>query len=321
MSRISIPKNICLRCTTLLNTSLVQNTRHFSALSGVRNCKEDFRGPISKGDSGLIQQTRVGAIGGEPGRPPLPLMTSRKLEFPNKFLAPKQAWLESLGTLEDEKLGIIDLHPDVFGTYPRIDILHQNVQWQLNYKKISYDKVKSRAEMPGGGRKPWPQKKTGKARASSIRSPIFMKGGRATGPRGPTSYFYMLPTSIRALGLRVALSVKFAQNDLHIVDSLQIPNNRKKYMEDLVDTRFWGFSVLFVDDTDTMPENITFALLQKPEFNLMPVAGLNVYSILKHETLVLTLSAVEKLEKMLLHQMHKPDIDKKFTYMNRHNFT
>ncbi|KAJ8308514.1 hypothetical protein KUTeg_013388 [Tegillarca granosa] len=219
MSRISLSKNICLRCRTILNTSLVQITRQFSALSEVKNAKE-----VNK------------------GRPPLPMMTSRKLQFPNKYLVPKQAWLESLATLENEKLGILDLHPDV------IDILHKNVQWQLKYGKISYEKVLSRAEMPGGGRKPWPQKKTGRPPASSIRSPLFVKGGRAKGPRGPESFFYMLPTSVRALGLRVALSVKYAQNDLHIVDSLDIPTNRKKYLEDLVDIRFWGFSVLFVDE-------------------------------------------------------------------------
>lgn len=315
MSRISLSKNICLRCRTILNTSLVQITRQFSALSEVKNAKEGF------GDAQLSGETKIGGTDVNKGRPPLPMMTSRKLQFPNKYLVPKQAWLESLATLENEKLGILDLHPDVFGTYPRIDILHKNVQWQLKYGKISYEKVLSRAEMPGGGRKPWPQKKTGRPPASSIRSPLFVKGGRAKGPRGPESFFYMLPTSVRALGLRVALSVKYAQNDLHIVDSLDIPTNRKKYLEDLVDIRFWGFSVLFVDDTHFMPENISLAVMEKPEFNLMPVYGLNVYSILKHETLVLTVKAVEKLEKKLLYQMHKPDNDRKFSYIDRHYFT
>ncbi|KAK3580874.1 hypothetical protein CHS0354_032936 [Potamilus streckersoni] len=249
-------------------------------------------------------------------RPSIPLITKREIEFPNRYREPKQAWLESLDTLQDEKLGLVDLHPDIFGTYPRIDILHANILWQRWYKKIDYAFVRSRAEMPGGGRKPRPQKKTGLKRQGSIRSPLWRGGGAAFGPRGPQSFYYMLPMSIRTLGLRVALSVKYAQNDLHIVNSLDIPSDDPKFIEDLIDTRFWGFSALFVDDIDIMPRNISLALKELPQFNLMPVYGLNVYSMLKHETLVLTLAAVEKLEKKLLAQMHKPEND--VAYKKRH---
>ncbi|XP_064603100.1 large ribosomal subunit protein uL4m-like [Liolophura sinensis] len=243
----------------------------------------------------------------------VPIITSRKVEFPDRYRPNKVAWLESLNTAEEEKLGLVDLHPDVFATFPRIDVLHQNVTWQSLYKKIDYKRVPTRAEMRGGGRKPWPQKGTGRARHGSIRSPIFKKGGAAHGPRGPKSYFYMLAKTTRALGLRVALSVKLAQGDLHIVDSFDIPSDQPEYMESLAESRKWGVSVLFIDDTDIMPRNISLSLNKIPSFNLMPVYGLNVYSMLKHESLVLTLAAVEKIENRLLYLMHSSAADRKYT--------
>ncbi|KAL4216956.1 54S ribosomal protein L4 mitochondrial [Mactra antiquata] len=239
-------------------------------------------------------------------RPPLPIMTSRKIEFPNPYIAPKQAWLENLDTVNSEKLGIVDLHPDIFGVAPRIDMLHRNVKWQQLYKYINYDWEPTRAEVRGGGRKMWPQKKTGRHRAGSNRAPQWRGGGKAMAERGPYSKYYMLSEADRINGLCIALSVKYAQNDLHIVDSLEIPTDESEYLEELIDTRYWGFSALFVDDTDIMPENIALAASDIGQFNLMPVYGLNVYSILKHNTLVLTLAAVDKIEKKLLERLHSP---------------
>jgi len=102
--------------------------------------------------------------------------------------------------------------------------------------------------MPGGGRKPWPQKGTGRARHGSIRSPLFYGGGQAHGPRGPKSYFFMLPFYARVKGLYSTLSVKLAQDDLKIVDSLEIPSKDPKFLERLAEERHWGMSVLFVDE-------------------------------------------------------------------------
>uniref|UniRef100_A0A0B6YUG6 Large ribosomal subunit protein uL4m n=1 Tax=Arion vulgaris TaxID=1028688 RepID=A0A0B6YUG6_9EUPU len=180
------------------------------------------------------------------------------------------------------------------------------------YRHIDYNFEPSRAEMPGGGRKPWPQKGLGKARHGSIRSPLWIQGAKAHGPRGPKNYFYMLPKNVRALGLKTALSCKYAQNDLVIVDSLEIPTSDPEYIKELADARFWGYSILFVDDTDVMPENIATSLSDIRGFSLMPVYGLNVFSMLKHETLVMTLAAVEKIEKKLLDHMHSSERDTKF---------
>ncbi|XP_076313668.1 mitochondrial ribosomal protein L4 [Tachypleus tridentatus] len=244
------------------------------------------------------------------GRPPLPIITSRKLDYCPKFTKPRQSWVESLDTVEGEKLGFIDLHPSVFAGFPRVDILNLNISWQQLYRRVDWSTTKSRAEVRGGGRKPWPQKGLGKARHGSIRSPIWKGGGSAHGPRGPRTYFYMLPFYSRVKGLITALSVKFAQDDLKIVDSLEIPTDDSKFLEELTEQRGWGPSVLFVDNTDLMPRNITIATDTVKHINLMPVYGLNVYSMLKHETLVLTLAAVDKIEERILFHLNRTDSKK-----------
>ncbi|XP_017735337.1 PREDICTED: 39S ribosomal protein L4, mitochondrial isoform X3 [Rhinopithecus bieti] len=156
----------------------------------------------------------------------------------------------------------------------RLDILHQVAMWQKNFKRISYAKTKTRAEVRGGGRKPWPQKGTGRARHGSIRSPLWRGGGVAHGPRGPTSYYYMLPMKVRALGLKVALSVKLAQDDLHIMDSLELPTGDPQYLTELARYRRWGDSVLLVDLTyEEMPQSIVEATSRLKTFNLIPAVG------------------------------------------------
>ncbi|XP_032804443.2 large ribosomal subunit protein uL4m [Petromyzon marinus] len=212
----------------------------------------------------------------------------------------RQAWLESLRGLDVDQLGLVDLHPDVFGVPPRLDILHQVLIWQKNFKRISYAKTKTRAEMRGGGRKPWNQKGSGRARHGSIRSPLWKGGGVAHGPRGPISYYYMLPMKVRVKGLTVALSVKHAQDDLHIVDSLDIPTADPQYLLDLAQYRQWGDSVLIVDVNEQMPKNILEATEKLKTITVMPALGLNVYSMLKYHTLVLTVDTVRFLERKLL---------------------
>ncbi|BES99854.1 Ribosomal protein L4 [Nesidiocoris tenuis] len=246
---------------------------------------------------------------------PVANVGKRTLPFLDGYDPPKQAWVESFDTVEEVKLGIMDLHPAVFGAMPRIDLIRENVKWQQLYRFVSYAHTRVRSEMPGGGRKPWPQKGMGRARHGSIRSPLFKGGGISHGPRSPTPHFYMLPFAQRVMGLLSTLSIKLAQDDLHIVPNLDIPTEDPEFLEDVVRTRNWGISVLIVDVDDIMPRNITVASDAINHINLMPVYGLNVYSMLKHETLVLTMAAVEKIEERLLYQLHRSDAmckEKKF---------
>lgn len=236
-----------------------------------------------------------------------PMIVSRDLEFPTNDGRSRMAWVENMDTVQEKKLGMVDLHPDIFAIPPRIDMIHSNIRWQQLYRKVNLVQVNNRAEMRGGGRKPWQQKGLGKARQGSIRAPQWVHGGKVHGPRAPTTWFYMLPLHTRLYGLRSTLSVKMAQDDLHIVNALDIPTNDPSYLEELAEERLWGPSVLFVDDTDVAPENIAVAADQIKHMNIMPVYGLNVFSMLKHDTLVLTLAAVERIEKQLLFFMHRSD--------------
>lgn len=164
------------------------------------------------------------------------------------YEAPRQVWIENFDTIDEQKLGIMDLHPDIFAEMPRIDVIHQNVKWQRLYKWVCYAHTKVRSEVRGGGRKPWPQKGSGRSRHGSIRSPLWRGGGVAHGPRSPTPHFYMLPFYTRVLGLTSTLSVKLAQDDLHIVNNLNIPTDESKFIEELFESRNWGPSALIIDE-------------------------------------------------------------------------
>lgn len=159
----------------------------------------------------------------------------------------RQAWIENTDAVEERKLGLIELHPDVFATQPRVDVIQENIEWQRKYRYVSFAHTKSRAEARGGGRKPWPQKGLGRARHGSIRSPLFKGGGVAHGPRSPTTHFYMLPFYKRVMGLTSTLSVKLAQDDLHIIPNVEIPSDDPQFIKDLIKERNWGPSVLIVD--------------------------------------------------------------------------
>ena len=236
-----------------------------------------------------------------------PIVVSRDLEFPTRDGRSRKAWVENLDSVAEKKLGMVDLHPDIFAVPPRLDMIWANLKWQQNYRSVTLTQVFNRMEMRGGGRKPWQQKGLGKARHGSIRSPIWINGGVCHGPRAPTTKFYMLPLHTRIYGLRSSLSIKLAQDDLHIVNALDLPTSEPSYLEDLAEERLWGPSILFIDDTDVAPENMALATNQIKHMNIMPVYGLNVYSMMKHDTLVLTLAALEKIEKQMLFAIHRYD--------------
>ncbi|KAF7997746.1 hypothetical protein HCN44_009144 [Aphidius gifuensis] len=219
----------------------------------------------------------------------------------------RQVWIENLDTINEKKVGIVELHPEIYAAKPRIDSLWENIRWQRYYKFVSFAHAKTRAEKAGSTRKPWPQKGLGRARHGSRKSPLFLHGGKAHGPRSPATYFYMLPFYSRVNGLTTALSIKLAQDDLHIVNDLEIPSNSSSYIEDLMVERNWGPSVLFIDTDDIMPENITLATDELAHVNMMPVYGLNVFSMLKHDTLVLTHRAARRIEDKILHHLNRPD--------------
>ncbi len=203
---------------------------------------------------------------------------------------------------------LIRLHPDIWSIRPRLDVIQKNVKWQFYYKKVSYIHRLNRHEMPGGkGPRPWPQKGTGRARHRTRTSPIWIHGGKSHGPQNPRSFFHMINYPTRVNGLIHTLAVKFAQDDVHFVKSLDVPTKDGKWLEELIDERNWGISALIVDVQDVFPENITAAADQVRHINLMPAYGLNVHSMLKHKTLILTLDALNHIENKLLFALNRLD--------------
>ncbi|XP_062869032.1 large ribosomal subunit protein uL4m isoform X3 [Trichomycterus rosablanca] len=253
MFRVSL--TVCAR--TLVSKRLI------SSLSGESTLPSNLLLPPNL--IGVSRQKQVLPSGSD-----LPVLRRCDANIP-AHLAPVQTWLHTLNSHESEPLGVVDLHPDVFSVPVRLDILHAVEVWQRNFKRISHAKVKSRAEVRGGGRKPWKQKGSGRARHGSIRSPLWRGGGVAHGPRGPTSYYYMLPMKVRVQGLKIALTAKLAQDYLHIVDSLEIPTPEPHYLEELVKHRQWGESVLIVDVGDEFPHNILKATENLKTVNIIPV--------------------------------------------------
>jgi large subunit ribosomal protein L4 len=140
------------------------------------------------------------------------------------------------------------------------------------------------------------------------RSPLWKDGGKAFGPRGVKTWYYNLEYTVRVQGLIHTLAVKYAQDDVRIVRDLEIPTNESKYLEDLVDERGWSTTTLFVDAADIFPANITEATDSIFHMNLVPVYGLNVHSMLKHKTLVLTVDAVKMLEEKLIFAHRRLDV-------------
>ena len=199
-----------------------------------------------------------------------------------------------------ETLGTVELHHDLFGLQPRLDILHSVVVWQLAKRRAGTACTKTRGEVSGGGRKPWRQKGTGRPRHGSIRSPIWRKGGVSHGPK-PKSYYYPLPVKVRKLGVRTALSIKYAQNDLYIVDSLQLCSHKTSYLLEVMDIYKWH-SVLFVDGSNVVDTNIALASKTLETVETLPQEALNVYNMLLRNTLVLTIGALYCLQERLVPQ-------------------
>ena len=196
-------------------------------------------------------------------------------------------------TLEGKESGSVQLADAIFGLEPRKDIIQRCVQWQLNRRQAGTHKTKGRAEIWRTGKKMYKQKGTGGARHGSARVPQFRGGGRAFGPV-VRSHATDLPKKVRALALKHALSSKVKTDTLVVIDKCEIKDAKTKELK----SRFakLGFGSVLIIDGAQVQEAFAKAARNLPDVNVLPVAGINVYDILRHEKLVLTKAAVEALE-------------------------
>jgi len=198
------------------------------------------------------------------------------------------------------------LHPAIFDVHPRMDILHEVARWQERYREVDYAWSRTRAEMGRGKKKPWPQKGTGKIRHGSTTPPQWKNGGIAHGPRGPISLYYKPSDATLTQGLTIALTVKLIQNDLIVADSMDIPLASDSYLHNLLAERdIADDSCLFVHRDQGSPIELGRVLEKKTTHSLMPLSALNVWSILKHDKLVLSLDVLDELEEKLIWQQTK----------------
>ncbi|WP_242098291.1 50S ribosomal protein L4 [Sphingomonas sp. CROZ-RG-20F-R02-07] len=188
----------------------------------------------------------------------------------------------------------IELNDEVFGLDPRADILHRVVTWQLEKRRETARGTRERSDVARTGKRFGRQKGGGTARHGDRRAPIFIGGGKAHGAR-VRDFNPSLNKKVRALGLKMALSSHAKAGTLVVMDSLGVAENKTKTL--MADWAQLGFGkTALVIDGDMVETSFALAAGNLHTINVMPAAGANVYDILKHDTLVLTRAAVEKLE-------------------------
>ncbi|MDH6269849.1 large subunit ribosomal protein L4 [Rhizobium sp. SG_E_25_P2] len=197
-------------------------------------------------------------------------------------------------TLEGNDAGTLSVSDAIFGLEPREDLIARMVRYQLAKKRQGTHQTKTRAEISRTGKKMYKQKGTGRARHHSARAPQFRGGGRAHGPV-TRSHAHDLPKKIRALALRHALSAKAKSETLIVVDNLVAAEAKTKILVNA----FAGLGLsnaLFIGGAE-LDSNFKLAAQNIPNVDVLPVQGINVYDILRRNTLVLSKAAVEALEE------------------------
>lgn len=198
--------------------------------------------------------------------------------------------------LESETVGTVDLADGVFGLEARPDILARAVTWQLAKRRAGTHSTKTRGEVARTGKKPYRQKGTGRARQGSTKGPHMRGGGIVFGPR-PRDHAIDLPKKVRKLALRTALSAKRAAGELVVLDKAELGEAKTRLLASQLAKLGW--SKPLVIDAEKPETNFARAARNLVGIDVLPSIGANVYDILRHETLVLTRSAVEKLTERL----------------------
>ncbi len=212
--------------------------------------------------------------------------------------------------LDGKKVGQVELADAVFAAKVNPHLLHETVRWYLASQRAGTHKTKGRGEVSGSGRKLWRQKGTGRARVGSIRSSIWRKGGTVHGPQ-PRSYAYRLPRKMFFGALRSALSAKLASEKLTVIDAWQLETHKTKAFRQALD-RLNGAArtILLVDQGEN--RNLELASRNLDGVKLVRPSALQPYDLLRHDRLVISKQAVEKLGSALSpKEAEKPGKEKK----------
>lgn len=197
---------------------------------------------------------------------------------------------------EREKVGEIVVPSGIADQPPREHLLYEAVRAQLASRRSGTAATKTRSQVRGGGRKPWRQKGTGRARAGSTRSPIWVGGATVFGPQ-PRSYAYRLPRSARKTALRAALAHKLRAQALVVIDEIRFDQPKTKQMVDLLTRLELGDSVLLLlGEADV---NVQKSARNLPGVKVLLSPGLNVYDLLRYRKVLATQAAVRQIAERL----------------------
>ena len=197
--------------------------------------------------------------------------------------------------IKGKKVSDVELAESVFGIEPNEAIVHSVLVNYLANQRQGTQSTKTRAEVSGGGRKPWRQKGTGRARQGSIRAPQWIKGGIALGPK-PRSYKYTVNKKERRLAIKSILSSKVLEKELTVVDKLELAEIKTKTMvKALADLKVEGKTLIVLPESN---KNVAMSARNIEGVKTILINNINVYDLLKYNKLVLPLETVKKLEEV-----------------------
>lgn len=197
--------------------------------------------------------------------------------------------------MDGQQVGEMDLSDEVFGAEVNEALLHQAIVMYEANRRQGTANTKTRGQVRGGGRKPWRQKGTGRARHGSIRSPQWRGGGTVFGPH-PREWRQAMPKKARQAALRSALSAKTASGEVVVLDNLQVSEPKTKIMAQFLDTFEAGKALVVTHEADT---NLVLSARNIPGVLLSKADALNAYAVLRHDKLMITRDAVNQLEEAL----------------------
>ena len=199
--------------------------------------------------------------------------------------------------LEANKVSDIELSDAVYAIEPNQQAMYDAVLLQLASSRQGTHDTKTRSEVSGGGKKPWRQKGTGRARQGSIRAPQWRGGGIAFGPT-PRKYGFKINRKVARLALRSALSEKVCENKLAVVENLSFAQVKTKQMVDMMNKFNWNKKTLFVVDNSEDVDNALLSMRNIPNAMMLGVNELNVYDIVNADTIVFTSTAAKACEEV-----------------------
>ncbi len=204
--------------------------------------------------------------------------------------------IADLFDIKGDKVGEVEIKDEIFNCEVKPYLMHDVVTMQLANRRRGTAATKTRKEVSGGGRKPFRQKGTGRARQGSSRSPLQPGGGTVFGPH-PRDYSYSVPKKVRRGALRSALTVRYMGSAMKVVDKLELADVSTKSFNGIVKTFSLTKPLFIIETKDDIVEKSARNI---PFVKVLRVDGLNVYDIIRHDQLVVTLDALRRIEEVLV---------------------